>query len=70
MLLGVLLCCWVMLCDRVYCVAQVSNPWGPCTWELGFQSAGGKMPSRPDSSNPLTVSNNVHMGLEVRRHKV
>ena len=24
------------------------------------------MPSRPDATNPLTVSNNVHMGLEVR----
>jgi hypothetical protein len=43
---------------------QVSNPWGPCTWDVAFHQMG-ELASDPRSANPLTVTNNVHLGLEV-----
>ena len=42
---------------------QVSNPWEPCTWELEFHQLGGELVSDP--KNPLSVTNNIHLGLEV-----
>lgn len=46
----------------------VSNPWGPCTWELEFHQLGGDLVSDPRSANPLSVTNNVHLGLEVLKN--
>lgn len=45
---------------------KIKNPWGPCTWELGFSSLGGTLPANESSVNPLTVSKNIHRGIEVR----
>lgn len=48
-----------MTCDKV------KNPWGPCTWELEFHKLSDNLLSDPKSLNPLSVSNNIHLGLEV-----
>lgn len=45
---------------------KVNNPWGPCTWELEFHQLDKELMSDPKSNNPLTVVNNIHLGLEVR----
>lgn len=44
---------------------KVKNPWGPCTWELEFHKLSDNLLSDPKSPNPLSVSNNIHLGLEV-----
>ena len=45
---------------------KVQNPWGPCTWDLGFSKLGGGLPSNKSSPNPLSISRNIHLGIEVR----
>ena len=50
---------WQTTCDKV------KNPWGPCTWNLYFEKLGSSPPSSPQAPNPLVVSNNIHLGLEV-----
>lgn len=44
---------------------KVQNPWGPCTWDLGFSKLGGGLPSNKSSPNPLSISRNIHLGIEV-----
>ena len=44
---------------------KVNNPWGPCTWGL-FRKLGSIPPSTPTARNPFTVSNSIHLGIEVR----
>ena len=46
-------------CDKVH------NPWGPCTWDIGFSSLGGTVPANRSRANPLTVGSNIHKGIEV-----
>ena len=43
---------------------KVKNPWGPCTWGL-FKKLGNLPPSSPLARNPFTVSNSIHLGIEV-----
>ena len=56
---GVVYRIWQTTCDKV------KNPWGPCTWNLYFEKLGSTPPSSPQAPNPLVVSNNIHLGLEV-----
>ena len=45
---------------------KVKNPWGPCTWDVEFSTLGGSLSANKSSPNPLSVSSNIHDGIEVR----
>ena len=47
------------ICDKL------KNPWGPCTWDIYFDKLEGALPASSEASNPLVVSQNIHLGLEV-----
>ena len=44
---------------------KLKNPWGPCTWELYYRDLSGTIPADKSSKNPLSISNNIHLGIEV-----
>lgn len=45
---------------------KVNNPWGPCTWALGFTKLGDRTaPGSHDAPNPISVGVTIHGGLEV-----
>lgn len=55
--------------QRVHHISQttcdkVKNPWGPCTWST-FDGLVDSVPADPSNGNPFTISNNIHLGIEV-----